>query len=530
MLTLNDGRNELWQWDTGRNLTVDADCSQVHFSNKVFGRSIDVDVVDGVADIPDILLQTDRDLIAWAFVGTAENGYTKISKVFKVNRRNKPADYVFTPTEQTTLAELVKRLDEIEENQDPDAIKNAVDEYLKQNPVDFPVDSVNGKFGDVNLSAEDVDALPKDASVVKTVNGTSPDSNGNVEITIPDSGGNVAYDEEQELTEEQKAQARANIGAQPVGEYLTEVPEGYAKNEDIEKVDRKVDTLREVVSKFHSNIVCDASGKTIVMDDASDMELAGLRIFGKTTQDGTPSQEAPVELENVGVGGSVTVRIGISDTDENQQVLSLFTPNGLPGIPVDSGGNYTDETSQQWICDEVDFGRGVYVRRLEKVVFDGSVDEKWEAISTNTSGVYRMQVRSLITTIKPVENSVVGNIICSAFTAVTAGKTWARNTGISVNINKEIQCYSDAYNTSDVSIWRSYLADNPMTVIYELAVPIEAPLAAEELAAYAALHTNYPNTTILNDGGAWMAVKYVADTKQYIDQKFDQLAAALVNN
>ena len=106
MLTLNDGRSELWQWDTGRTLAVDADCSQVHFSNKVFGRSIDVDVVNGAAIIPDILLQTDKDLNVWAFVGTAENGYTKISKTFKVNRRNKPADYVFTPVEQTTIAEI----------------------------------------------------------------------------------------------------------------------------------------------------------------------------------------------------------------------------------------------------------------------------------------------------------------------------------------------------------------------------------------------------------------------------------------
>ena len=106
MLELNDGRSELWQWDTGRTLIVDADCSQVHFSNKVFGRSIDVDVSYGVAIIPDILLQTDKDLIVWAFVGTAENGYTKISKTFKVNRRNKPADYVFTPVEQTTIAEI----------------------------------------------------------------------------------------------------------------------------------------------------------------------------------------------------------------------------------------------------------------------------------------------------------------------------------------------------------------------------------------------------------------------------------------
>lgn len=106
MLTLNDGRTELWQWDTGRTLSVDADCSQVHFSNKVFGRSIDVDVVSGVAIIPDVLLQVDKELTAWAFVGPAADGYTKISKTFKVNRRNKPADYVFTPVEQTTISEI----------------------------------------------------------------------------------------------------------------------------------------------------------------------------------------------------------------------------------------------------------------------------------------------------------------------------------------------------------------------------------------------------------------------------------------
>ena len=135
MLTLNDGRSELYQWDTGRKLSVAVDCNQVHYSNKVFGRSIDVDVVDGVAIIPDILLQSDKELTAWAFVGTPENGYTKISKTFRVNRRNKPADYVFTPPEQTTLGELVERLQKIEETQDPDVIENAVKNYLDANPV-----------------------------------------------------------------------------------------------------------------------------------------------------------------------------------------------------------------------------------------------------------------------------------------------------------------------------------------------------------------------------------------------------------
>ena len=162
MLTLQDGRTELWQWDTGRTLVVDADCSQVHFSNKVFGRSIDVDVADGVAIIPDILLQTDKDLNVWAFVGTAENGYTKISKTFTVNRRNKPADYVFTPPDQTSLEEIKEKIDYLESIQDPDAIKNAVDDYLEQNPVEIPVQSVNGQTGAVELTAEDVGAISQD--------------------------------------------------------------------------------------------------------------------------------------------------------------------------------------------------------------------------------------------------------------------------------------------------------------------------------------------------------------------------------
>ena len=155
MLTLNDGRSELWQWDTKRKLTVEAECSQVHFSNKVFGRSIDVDVTDGVAIIPDILLQTDKDLNVWAFVGTAENGYTKISKTFKVNRRNKPADYVFTPEEQMTLNIIQRQIGDLSDltteakdtlvaainealtkggGVDPEEVWRIVNDYLAANP------------------------------------------------------------------------------------------------------------------------------------------------------------------------------------------------------------------------------------------------------------------------------------------------------------------------------------------------------------------------------------------------------------
>jgi hypothetical protein len=55
-----------------------------------------------------------------------------------------------------------------------------------------------------------------------------------------------------------------------------------------------------------------------------------------------------------------------------EQLLTLPTPNGLPGIPVTSGGNYTDSTGQQWVCDEVDLERGVKVQRIDKAAFDST--------------------------------------------------------------------------------------------------------------------------------------------------------------
>lgn len=55
-----------------------------------------------------------------------------------------------------------------------------------------------------------------------------------------------------------------------------------------------------------------------------------------------------------------------------EQLLTLPTPNGLPGIPVASGGNYTDPQGQQWVCDEVDLERGMKVQRIDKGAFDST--------------------------------------------------------------------------------------------------------------------------------------------------------------
>lgn len=74
-------------------------------------------------------------------------------------------------------------------------------------------------------------------------------------------------------------------------------------------------------------------------------------------------------------GVKVQVEIGTTATEYEpyrEQLLTLPTPNGLPGIPVTSGGNYTDENGQQWVCDEVDFGKSVKVQRVDKAAFDST--------------------------------------------------------------------------------------------------------------------------------------------------------------
>ena len=206
------------------------------------------------------------------------------------------------------------------------------------------------------------------------------------------------------------------------------------------------------------------TGNPISVDDAFSAPLCGLTVYGKSTQDGTPTPDAPVPIVSAGDGGSVAVKVTgknrmpsnlryrefvecfvkkntfitlvfkdgfvskggnilfIGENNENlwfgidankaehhitlkanatkfqyllndtasenmcltwnasspdyepyrEQILTLPTPTGLPGIPVTSGGNYTDPQGQQWVCDEVDLERGVKVQRVDKDTFDAT--------------------------------------------------------------------------------------------------------------------------------------------------------------
>ena len=135
--------------------------------------------------------------------------------------------------------------------------------------------------------------------------------------------------------------------------------------EEIEKA------VAEKADKARQNILIGTeTGNPVSTSDAFSAPLCGLTVYGKSTQDGTPTPDAPVPIVSAGDGGTITVTVG--DGADGQQTIALQTPNGLPGIPVTSGGNYTDPQGQQWVCDEVDLKRGVKVQRVDKTCFDNT--------------------------------------------------------------------------------------------------------------------------------------------------------------
>lgn len=255
-------------------------------------------------------------------------------------------------------------------------------------------------------------------------------------------------------------------------------------------------------------VIGGAEGENISLDDAIEQYLVGLRVFGKSTQAGTPTPDAPVDIVSAG-DGSITVNVA---GDNEVQSMTIATPNGLPGIPVASGGNYTDANGQQWVCDEVDFCRGVYVQRVDarEITENPSIGVS----AYGDAGYYRFVIYDIDTAAGEVTPCM-----CSHF---DDKYQWDRN---------EEYCYVTGYSskayvfsnrwatTSEFAAWLKAQEDagTPLTFIYVRTYPIETPLSAEELAAYAALHTYRGNTVVSNDAGAYMDLEYVMDAKKYID-------------
>jgi hypothetical protein len=84
----------------------------------------------------------------------------------------------------------------------------------------------------------------------------------------------------------------------------------------------------------------------------------------------------------------------------------------------------------------------------------------------------------------------------------------------------QIQDYFPSLVAFELYLSEQYDSGTPVTFYYAVEVPEEIPLTKEELAWFRFAHTNYPNTTIINDSGAAMELKYNADTETYLNNCF----------
>lgn len=188
---------------------------------------------------------------------------------------------------------------------------------------------------------------------------------------------------------------------------------------------------------------------------------------------------------------------------KGMQTFSIAMPDGLRGIPVTSGGNYTDENGQAWICDELDLEKGVYIKRTEKKSFTLTKRE----YATSPLG-YRYTAFATLGSDFCLCEQLPYNANAATHLITTDGIRCAAQYGTIA-----AQYTDTAGDTQTLAV----------DVLYVLANPIEAPLTSEQIEAIKALHTYYPSTIVTNNGGAGMKIKYTADTKHYIDNKFAEI-------
>lgn len=177
------------------------------------------------------------------------------------------------------------------------------------------------------------------------------------------------------------------------------------------------------------------------------------------------------------------------------QTLTAQTPGGLPGIPVSSGGNYTDSDGQQWICDEIDFKNKKFIKRVERVSFDGAEDERW--VRNVTGENYQ---RFYVAFLNGNKNFM--QCLCNRFIYASSAEI-----GTCFVANSTFYIYVEA-SIDTVALLRDYLNTHPLDVIYPLGMPVEIDISDEEIQAFKELHTYSPTTTVSNDAGAWMKVGY----------------------
>ena len=282
----------------------------------------------------------------------------------------------------------------------------------------------------------------------------------------------------------------AGLGIQTQGRLMGDVLDDIAAKTGVERDDRLYGTfIRKLYEDVTSGEDATLSGNPLTLTECiGGKPFGALHVYGNSTQNGVPLPTAPVPIVSAGDGG--TVLVTLSDGANNSQTLQ--TPNALPGIPVTSGGNYTDENGQRWGCDEMDLARGVYVQRVTKFKLTSSM--RWTKIGNKVDRYFYT-----------FDGIDAAGTFCTHFSAAINGETVG---GIATSSSNIIGFAYAEKGTTTVSDFEQFLNENDVFVYTALAAPVETALSAAEIAAYKALTTYAPTTVISASGVSGLAATY----------------------
>lgn len=191
------------------------------------------------------------------------------------------------------------------------------------------------------------------------------------------------------------------------------------------------------------------------------------------------------------------------------QSLSISTPTGLPAIPVDSDGNYTDANGQQWIADYIDLKRGKYVQNICDLPLK-NINLEWctwgvNYIVSNGTGFY-----AYLTKYAHVGNTKTLATICQHNADAWGGRKIGCNAEVNDNYITISLHTSDLDDASDnkkaIESFKKIVEQTDAHVLYVHAEPIERDLTSEEIEAYKNLVTYAGTTIVENDAECYMEV------------------------
>lgn len=280
-----------------------------------------------------------------------------------------------------------------------------------------------------------------------------------------------------------------------------------------------IDNLNDKkITKFYASNL----GETHITD-SDDGKIQDMMIYGKSSQDGTPSPENPVEIKSV---VNPTVKVSNEDGTKSQTVTLPYTLNA---IPVASNGNVTID-GQQYVSDYIDVERGKVVRCIKREPLS-----KNGRLSSGGSPFYTYNLPSA----KPKTITEVFALCNLAqFNSITTSNS---QIGISSDGSNSLRMRLDGYATLEQYTRLS------AEIIYELATPIEEDLTSEQIQSLQAFKTKHPVTNIfitsdqldgcttfnypISMANGWNYVKkQLSDNRDYIYDMDTTSAEAYVNS